>query len=86
MQGPGLSVTPEEGTETVWEAEFIAHEGGWPAAFDLLRARVRRQFNLEEYRRPDQAWYGDQLVQHFTFLYGARSWTWSGASSTWTAS
>jgi hypothetical protein len=41
-------VTPDEGAENVWEAELLVHAGGWPAAFDLLRARVRRQFNLEE--------------------------------------
>ncbi len=50
--------------------ELIVHDGGWPAAFDLLRQRVRPQFDLSEYQRPDLAWYNDQLVQHFTFLYG----------------
>ncbi len=50
--------------------ELIAHEGGWPASFNLLRQRVRPQFDLSEYQRPEMAWYNDQLVQHFTFLYG----------------
>lgn len=69
-QKPGLAMTPGANAQSAWEVELIVHDGGWLAAFDLLRARVRTQFNLEEYQRPDQAWYGDQLVQHFTFLYG----------------
>lgn len=69
-QEPGLTMASGEGESVAWEAELIVHAGGWPAAFDLLRARVRPQFNLAEYQRPEQSWYGDQLVQHFTFLYG----------------
>ncbi len=50
--------------------EIVSHTGGWPAAFDLMRQRVRTRFDLREYQRPDLAWYNGQLVQHFTFLYG----------------
>ena len=50
--------------------ELVVHDGGWPAAFDLFRQRVRARFDLAQYARPDLAWYRDQLVQHFTFLYG----------------
>jgi hypothetical protein len=58
------------GGSPAWEFRLVTHAGGWPAAFDLLRQRVRGRFDLSEYARPDLAWYGDQLVQHFTFLYG----------------
>jgi hypothetical protein len=55
---------------TVFEAEMILHTGGWAAAFDLFRAYVRATVNLSQYQRRDLAWYQNQLVQHFTFLYG----------------
>ncbi len=65
---PGLTLEPE--TVRGLEMELILHDGGWPAAFELFRARVRASFNLAQYQRPDFAWYNDQIVQHFTFLYG----------------
>jgi hypothetical protein len=62
--------TPGFALERTITFELICHHGGWPAAFDLFRQRVRARFDLSQYQRPDLAWYGDQLVQHFTFLYG----------------
>jgi|GEM_PF-2318474 len=67
---PGLALGSESETRTVFEAELTLHTGGWPAAFDLLRTRIRERFDLTQYERPDLQWYRDQLVQHFTFLYG----------------
>ena len=66
LSAGGLTLEPDARVG----GEIVAHDGGWPAAFDLLRRHVRSQFDLSEYRRPELAWYGDQLVQHFTFLYG----------------
>jgi hypothetical protein len=67
---PGLPCNPGAEPQTGLEMELILHDGGWPVAFDLFRRRVRARFDLSQYQRPDLAWYDDQFVQHFTFLYG----------------
>jgi len=67
---PGCTVLLQPERRTLLEAELILHKGGWPAAFALFRDRVRRLFDLSQYRRPDTAWFQDQFVQHFTFLFG----------------
>ncbi len=66
----GVAAVAEREIHMVWQAELNVHAGGWPAAWDLFRQRVRRDFDLQQYERPELAWYGDQLVHHFTFLYG----------------
>lgn len=43
---------------------------GWLGAFKAWREQLRARLDLSEYTRPDFAWYRDQWVQHFTFLYG----------------
>lgn len=60
----------ESDRPAVFEAELRLHGGGWPAAWALFRDRVRSLFDLSQYQRPEVAWYQDQFVQHFTFLYG----------------
>lgn len=67
---PELPAAETTAVTTEWEAELHMHDGGWPAAFELFRRRVRAGFDLRQYERPDQHWYRDQLVHHFTFLYG----------------
>lgn len=83
---PGVLPQPitQSGLEPLWSApgiplaesgdcldmELILHEGGWPAAFDRFRTKIRSGFDLTQYERPDLDWYGEQLVHHFTFLYG----------------
>lgn len=66
----GVVLQLEGGRRRLLQADLVLHDGGWPAAFQLLRERVRRLFDLSQYQRPDTAWYQDQFVQHFTFLYG----------------
>ena len=70
MDAPGLAadVGPEQ--TTVYNGQIVFTEGGWRAAFDLIRAFLRAQLDLAEYSREDLQWYNEQLVQHFTFLYG----------------
>ncbi|MCC7355905.1 MAG: hypothetical protein IT330_19370 [Anaerolineae bacterium] len=67
---PGLALDTGAAGKVAFAAELVLHEGGWPAAFDLFRERIRMGFDLGQYQRPEQAWYRDQIVQHFTFLYG----------------
>jgi hypothetical protein len=67
---PGLSFTTSAEPQMLFEAELAWHSGGWPAAFERYRARVRESIDLAQYQRADLAWFQDQLVQHFTFLYG----------------
>ncbi len=43
---------------------------GWLGAFTAWRDQLRAGIDLAAYKRPDFAWYRDQWVQHFTFLYG----------------
>jgi hypothetical protein len=57
-------------TVGVMRGTFALHSGGWRAAFALLRAKLRAQVDLSEYQREDLAWYQQQWVQHFTFMYG----------------
>lgn len=45
-------------------------QGGWREGFNKLKNLFRAGIDLREYQRPDTAWYKDQFVQHFTFLYG----------------
>lgn len=66
IQPPGLAVAPAAGLQIA----VHLHDGGWPMAFALLREHVRSQFDLAQYQRPDLAWLREQLVHHFTFLYG----------------
>lgn len=66
--GVELVAAPDQ--QTVWDSELIAHDGGWAAAWERFRQRIRPQFDLSQYQREDTQWYGDQLLQHFTFLYG----------------
>jgi hypothetical protein len=66
----GLTYEPSSEPRTAFTAELVLHEGGWPAAFEHFRNRIRENFNLSQYRRPDLGWYRDQIVQHFTFMYG----------------
>lgn len=54
-----------------FSAELRFHPGAWREAFGYFRQGVRSRFNLAEYYRGDTAWYQNQWVQHFTFLYGA---------------
>lgn len=65
-QPPGLAIPAEAGMQLA----IHLHDGGWPAAFALFRDHVRSQFDLTQYQRADLAWLREQLVQHFTFLYG----------------
>ena len=65
-QPPGLPLPPE----AEMQLAVHLHDGGWPAAFALFRERMRSQFDLTQYQRADLAWLREQLVQHFTFLYG----------------
>lgn len=67
-RGDGISISSER--ETNLELELVLHHGGWRAAVELFRLRIRAQYDLSQYARPDLAWYQGQLVQHFTFLYG----------------
>lgn len=64
----GLALDATEYTE--FAGELRLHTGGWPTAFARFRQRIRAEFDLAQYQRPDLAWYNEQLVQHFTFLYG----------------
>ncbi|MGH2344113.1 MAG: hypothetical protein ACRDG4_02730 [Chloroflexota bacterium] len=43
---------------------------GWLGAFTAWRDQLRAGIDLTAYKRPDFAWYRNQWVQHFTFLYG----------------
>ncbi len=52
------------------ELIIMACDPGWPGVFAALRGQLRAGLDLEEYRRPDLAWYRRQWLQHFTFLYG----------------
>jgi hypothetical protein len=52
------------------ELVFMACDPGWPGIFAVLRAQLRAGLELQEYHRPDLAWYRHQWLQHFTFLYG----------------
>jgi hypothetical protein len=54
----------------VFDGELALHTGRWPAAFDRFRTRIRDRFNLSQYQRAELSWYQDQIVQHFTFMYG----------------
>src|SRR5207247_5368908 len=54
----------------VCELTIVACAAGWPGAFAALRDQVRAGLDLAAYQRPDGAWYRDQWLQHFTFLYG----------------
>ncbi len=63
---PGLAIPSDAGLQLA----IHLHDGGWPAAFALLREHVRNQFDLAQYACADLAWLREQLVQHFTFLYG----------------
>lgn len=67
---PGLVVLLTSEAAAVYHGEIVAVEGGWRSAFALIRRRLRAPFNLDEYRRQDLKWVDEQLVQHFTFLYG----------------
>ncbi|HWE61390.1 MAG TPA: hypothetical protein VHB98_06740, partial [Chloroflexota bacterium] len=52
------------------ELVLVTCEPGWPGLFSAYRAYLRAALDLAEYVRPDLAWYRDQWLQHFTFLYG----------------
>jgi len=52
------------------ELVFMACAPGWQGVFAALRGQVRAELDLSVYARPDLAWYRDQWLQHFTFLYG----------------
>ena len=54
-----------------YELILIACEPGWQGVFAAYRAYLRAGMDLREYDRPDIAWYRDQWLQHFTFLYGS---------------
>lgn len=44
---------------------------GWLGVFTAWREQLRCGVDLSAYGRPDLAWYRDQWVQHFAFLYGS---------------
>lgn len=67
---PGLPLEPGPEPAIVYRGEIAHVEGGWRPAFALIRDHLRSQLDLSEYQRPDLKWLGEQLVQHFTFLYG----------------
>ena len=67
---PGLFVAPGREPATVYRGAIAQIEGGWRSAFALIRARLRAQLDLGEYQRSDLRWMDEQLVHHFTFLYG----------------
>jgi hypothetical protein len=54
-----------------YELILIACEPGWQGVFTAYRAYLRAGMDLSEYARPDIAWYRNQWLQHFTFLYGS---------------
>lgn len=68
--GQGLPVSVRAEATEVYQGRLLLEPGGWREAFARIRQEVRRAFDLSEYCRADLAWYADQFVQHFTFLYG----------------
>lgn len=67
---PGQAVPVESESATLYQGEIVLVEGGWRSAFAVIRAHLRSQLDLGEYQRRDLRWVDEQLVQHFTFLYG----------------
>ena len=55
---------------TVSELILMPCGPGWLGAFEAWRRQLRAGMDLSEYARPDFAWYREQWVQHFTFMYG----------------
>jgi len=70
MDSPGLEANVGSEPRTVYQGQILFTTGGWRAAFGLVRTHLRQYLDLTEYAREDLKWYNEQLVQHFTFLYG----------------
>jgi hypothetical protein len=54
----------------VCELTIMACAPGWHGVAAALRQQFRAELDLNEYHRPDLAWYREQWLQRFTFLYG----------------
>lgn len=50
---------------------LAVHDGGWPAAFDRYRRRLRLTLDLTVSVRDDLSWLRRTLVHRLVFLYGA---------------
>ena len=66
--GINRSLTPEK--QKLFSGELILHAGGLQEAFAQYRSRIRDQYDLSQYQRPDLKWTQNVILQHFTFLYG----------------
>ena len=67
---PGLPLPLGAEPATIYQGAIVQVEGGWRSAFAYIRAHLRAQLDLSQYQRDDLRWVDEQLVQHFTFLYG----------------
>lgn len=70
MHSPGIEFTVTPDPTTVYCGQVVLTEGGWRKAFATVRNFLRSHLDLTEYSREDLRWYNEQLVIHFTFLYG----------------
>lgn len=71
-KSPGMALKTDPGADfrEIYRAHLVLQPGGWREAFARIREEMRKPYDLSEYQREDLAWYSDQFVQHFTFLYG----------------
>ena len=72
IKSPGLALKSTFGPDLheIYRARLVLQPGGWRELFARIREEIRKPYDLSEYQRKDLAWYADQFVQHFTFLYG----------------